>query len=660
MTGTSEIRILLIEDDEVDVMAFKRLLKKAKINNKVTSFNTPSTAIEHFGTNHSNIDCVFIDYLLPGANGLSVLLSLKEIKDEIPMIVLTSHGDEKIAVEMMKAGAFDYFPKSELSIQKLHDVIGSMQKWFELNKEKHEIQKKLEEHQRFIKKVTTSSPNIIFVYDPISKQNIYTSRNIYTELGYSDEQIEENGDKMFSRIIHPDDEEKVNGFINQLLNSDEDVTLETEYRLMDAKGDLQWFLDKSSIFKRSPEGKPIELIGTSLNITARKKAEEELIAAKQVAEKAAKIKSDFLSNMSHEIRTPMNAIMGLTEILMDSGFKGQDLENLKTIMLSSQNLIVIINDILDYSKIDAGKVKVQSIPFLVDEQINLIKKSIENKGLKEKVKFLITIEKNVPPQLTGDPYRLNQILLNLLSNAVKFTHKGKVELNISVLNKLKGDKLTLCFKVIDTGIGIPEDKLDAIFESFTQANLFTTRNYGGTGLGLAISLKLVELMGGNIDVKSKEGIGSVFTTYIPFEISNKITPKKKTKNKKFNKSLKEIKILVVEDQRINQMVIKQILNKWDNPHEIVSNGQEAIDILGKKDFDLICMDLQMPVCDGFEATHKIRNKLVKVRNHDIPIIALSADALPETRQKVLDIGMNDYITKPPDLEELYKKIIQFF
>jgi len=257
MTGTSEIRILLIEDDEVDVMAFKRLLKKAKINNKVTSFNTPSTAIEHFGTNHSNIDCVFIDYLLPGANGLSVLLSLKEIKDEIPMIVLTSHGDEKIAVEMMKAGAFDYFPKSELSIQKLHDVIGSMQKWFELNKEKHEIQKKLEEHQRFIKKVTTSSPNIIFVYDPISKQNIYTSRNIYTELGYSDEQIEENGDKMFSRIIHPDDEEKVNGFINQLLNSDEDVTLETEYRLMDAKGDLQWFLDKSSIFKRSPEGKPI-------------------------------------------------------------------------------------------------------------------------------------------------------------------------------------------------------------------------------------------------------------------------------------------------------------------------------------------------------------------------------------------------------------------
>ncbi len=356
----------------------------------------------------------------------------------------------------------------------------------------------------------------------------------------------------------------------------------------------------------------------------------------------------------------MNAIMGLTEILMDSGFEGQDLENLNTIKLSSDNLIVIINDILDYSKMDAGKVKVQSIHFSIDEQLNLIKKSLENKVSSNKVKFIITTNKNVPANLIGDPYRLNQVLLNLLSNAVKFTHKGKVELNISVLNKLKDDKLTLCFKVIDTGIGIPNDKLDAIFESFTQANLFTTRNYGGTGLGLAISLKLVELMDGTINVESKEGIGSAFTICIPFVVSNKTIPQKKTKTKKFNKSLKEIKILVVEDQRINQMVIRQILNKWDNSPKIVSNGQEALDILTKEDFDLICMDLQMPVCDGFEATRKIRNKLVKVRNHDIPIIALSADALPETRQRVLDAGMNDYITKPPDLEELYKKIIQFF
>jgi len=539
-------------------------------------------------------------------------------------------------------------------------IMNDISKEKEAEEEKLKIQQKLEEHQRFINEVTNSSPSIIFVYDPINKKDIYSNRNVYTELGYTAEQIEEFGEGIFKKILHEDDIENLNNFISTLSNSAEDITLELEYRLIDAQGNSQWFLDKSSIFKRSPEGKPIELIGTSLNITARKKAEEELIAAKQIAEKAAKIKSDFLSNMSHEIRTPMNAIMGLTEILMDSGFKGQDLENLKTIMLSSQNLIVIINDILDYSKMDAGKVTVQSIPFLIEEQINLIEKSIENKISAEKVKFIITIGNNVPPQLVGDPYRLNQVLLNLLSNAVKFTHKGKIELNISVLNKLKDDKLTLCFKVIDTGIGIPHDKLDAIFESFTQASLFTTRNYGGTGLGLAISLKLVELMGGNIDVKSKEGIGSVFTICVPFEISNKITLKKKTKTRKFNKSLKEIKILVVEDQRINQMVIKQILNKWNNPHEIVSNGQEALDILAEKDFDLICMDLQMPVCDGFEATRKIRNKLVKVRNHDIPIIALSADALPETRQKVLDAGMNDYITKPPDLEELYKKIIQFF
>ncbi|MFK5855916.1 MAG: ATP-binding protein [Bacteroidota bacterium] len=539
-------------------------------------------------------------------------------------------------------------------------IMNDISKEKEAEEAKLEIQKKLEEHQRFINTVTNSSPNIIFVYDPINKRDIYSNRSVFVDLGYTVEQIEDFGEGIFTKILHEDDKENLANFLFELSASVEDITLELEYRLKDAKGNWQWFLDNSTIFRRSADGKPIELIGTSLNITSRKLAEEELVTAKRIAENAAKIKSDFLSNMSHEIRTPMNAIMGLTEILMDAGFEGQDLENLKIIRLSSENLIVIINDILDFSKIDAGKVNIQSIPFLVDEQLNLIRKSVENKVISNKVRLVIAAENNVPKGLIGDPYRLNQVLLNLLSNAVKFTHKGKVELNISVADVISEDRLTLCFKVIDTGIGIPDDKLDTIFESFTQANLFTTRNYGGTGLGLAISLKLVDLMGGTINVESKEGIGSVFTLNIPFTIADKIIKTKKAKSKKFSKSLKEIKILVVEDQRINQMVIKQILNKWNNPHEIVSNGQEAIEILGKEDFDLVCMDLQMPVCDGFEATRKIRSKEVNVRNHNIPIIALSADALPETREKVLDAGMNDYITKPPDLEELYKKIIQFF
>ncbi len=526
--------------------------------------------------------------------------------------------------------------------------------------EKRQIQKKLDEHQIFINKITNSSPNIIFVYNLTKKKIIYSNRNLYAELGYSNKKIKDFGAGLFTTIAHKDDKNKIDNLVNTLSNSDKDINLEIECRLKDARNNWQWFLNKVSVFKRSAKGKPIEIIGTSLNITSRKIVEQELITAKQLAEKAARIKSDFLSNMSHEIRTPMNAILGLTEILMDSGFKGQDLENLKTIKLSSKNLIVIINDILDVSKMDAGKVKIQSIPFLIQEQLFLIKKSIENKAKANSIHFSIKADNNVPSGLIGDPYRLNQILLNLLSNAVKFTHKGKVELAISVLHKSKKGKVELCFKVTDTGIGISEDKLEAIFESFTQANLFTTRNYGGTGLGLAISKKLIELMGGTIKVESKEGIGSIFTICIPFFITDETIAKNKSNTNKFNKSLKEIKILIVEDQRINQMVIKQILNKWNNSPTIVSNGNEAVKILGEQDFDLVCMDLQMPVCDGYEATGKIRNKQVNVRNHNIPIIALSADALPETRKKVLDIGMNDYITKPPDLEELYKKIIQFF
>ena len=660
MIDKDEIRILLVEDDDVDVMAFSRLLKKADIKNKLTSFSYPKEAISNYSVDYSKYDCIFIDYQLPGANGLALLLALREIYAEIPMVVLTSHGDEKIAVEMMKAGAFDYFPKSDLSVLKLKSIISNMLKWLKLNSEKHTLQTKFEEHQRFVNKVTNASPNIIFVYDPINKKTIYSNRDLYTELGYTKKQIKEYGSGIFRKILHPEDEKKLDAFLNKLRNSDKDIILELEYRMKNAEGNWQWFLDRSSVFRRSAEGKPIELIGTSINITSRKKVEEELIEAKKIAENAAKIKSDFLSNMSHEIRTPMNAIVGLTEILLDSGFTGQDQENLKTIRLSADNLIVIINDILDYSKMDAGKVKVEPIDFLLEDQLTLIRRSIEKKVSAAKINFEIVTEKNVPKGLVGDPYRLNQVLLNLISNAIKFTHKGKVELNISVLDQVKDGKITLCFKAIDTGIGIPSDKLNTIFESFTQANIFTTRNYGGTGLGLAISQKLVKLMEGTIDVESKEGIGSVFTVCIPFMIAENIVQKKKTQQKKFNKSLKEIHILVVEDQRINQMVIKQILNKWSNPHVIVSNGEEAIKILGEQDFDLVCMDLQMPVCDGFEATNRIRNRLVKVRNHDIPIIALTADALPETRTKVMDIGMNDYITKPPDLEELYRKIIQFF
>ena len=515
--------------------------------------------------------------------------------------------------------------------------------------------KELDESQRFINGVAKSSPNIIFVYNLKERKNIYVNRDVFTELGYTQKQIEKLGKKIFGRLLHKDDAVKLKNFFNTIEQDPGDGNIvEFEYRLKDAKGHWQWFLDRTTVFNRDENGRPAELIGTSVNITKRKKVEEELIKAKKDAEKAAKVKADFLSNMSHEIRTPMNAIMGLTEILLDSDFKGQDKENLEAIKQSAVNLMVIINDILDFSRIDAGKVVLENISFNLPKRLQLIEKTIDTRAKKAGIDFSIQCPNSIPQLLIGDPFRLNQILLNFLSNAVKFTHKGIVKLVVS-LEELVGDKISIRFAVSDTGIGISKDKLSSIFQSFTQANVYTTRKYGGTGLGLAISQKLTMLMGGKIDVSSEVGKGSTFTVVIPFKISDDSNKIVESARRQFDKSLNDIRVLVVEDQMINQMVIKQILNKWKTPHEIASDGEEAIKILAEKDFDIVCMDLQMPVMDGYEAARLIRTKKVNVRNHDIPIIALSADALPETRKRVLDAGMNDYLTKPPNLEELYEK-----
>jgi len=545
-------------------------------------------------------------------------------------------------------------------IQDINDEIDAKEEIKEYARNLEVKNRELDESQRFIKGVAKASANIIFVYNLKERKNIFVNRDVFAELGYSQKQIDKLGKKIFGRLLHKDDGEKLKAFFETIEKDPGDGNIvEFEYRLKDAKGNWQWFLDRTTIFNRDKAGHPAQLIGTSINITKRKIVEEELLKAKREAEKAAKVKADFLSNMSHEIRTPMNAIMGLTEILLDSDFKGQDKENLEAIKQSAVNLMVIINDILDFSRIDAGKVVLENINFNLPKRLQLVEKTIESRAKKAGIDFTIHCPNSIPQTLIGDPFRLNQILLNFLSNAVKFTHKGIVKLVVSVEEEVD-DKISVSFAVSDTGIGISKDKLSSIFQSFTQANVYTTRKYGGTGLGLAISQKLTSLMGGKIDVSSELGKGSTFTVTIPFQISDDSKKIVESTRRQFDKSLNDIRVLVVEDQVINQMVIKQILNKWKTPHEIASNGEEAIKILAEKDFDIVCMDLQMPVIDGYEAAHLIRTKKVSVRNHEIPIIALSADALPETRKRVLDAGMNDYLTKPPNLEELYEKIMQFF
>ncbi|WP_183906645.1 ATP-binding protein [Rufibacter immobilis] len=428
------------------------------------------------------------------------------------------------------------------------------------------------------------------------------------------------------------------------------ATFDQTVRLADHTATEVWLQMKAKpVFKDTAL---LKVVGTVQDVSEHVHQEQQLIRAKTSAEEATRAKTEFVSLISHEIRTPINAIIGLTHLLLQEEKAGQENRNLQSINFSAQSLLSLINNTLEYSRIDMGKVELEQVNFNLKDLLKNIYQSLALRAAEKQLAFDLILDPHLPQEITGDSARLTQIINNLTSNALKFTKQGRVSISAEVLYQSDKD-CVLQFAISDTGIGIHPDQQEQIFENFVQANASIHRHYGGTGLGLAITKQLVELQKGTVKVESTPGKGSVFTVKLRYlkEQAPAVKAVPATAQAQDPNSLKEARVLVVEDNEFNQMVVSQLLAGWQATAELAENGLVALEKLKDKAYDIILMDLHMPFMNGYDAMAEIRKLGLK-----IPIVALTATVGQEEKLRIAAVGANDYLAKPFSPQQLYQKL----
>ncbi len=516
--------------------------------------------------------------------------------------------------------------------------------------EKYYAEEKIRESEHQLKEAQRMANLSSWEYN-FNKEKLTWSEEAFTLLGLDPNTGVPVKDE-YMKMIHPDDVEILLYSVENALKGG--IPYEIEIRTIAPNGEIRY--TKTKGIPVHEQGKLIKLSGVSLDITEQKQTEKELIAAKEKAEEAMRAKAQFLSIMSHEIRTPLNAIIGITYLMLHEEPKPEQLENLRTLRFSAENLLALINDILDFSKIEAGKVVFEEINFNLLEAVNGIKHSLSFLAEEKGINLKFRRDEELPEIVVGDPVRLSQILVNLVSNAIKFTNQGSVTIDALVTAETEST-IAIEFSITDTGIGIDEESLEHIFDSFTQESTDTTRRFGGTGLGLAIIKRLLELQDSKINVESEKGKGSRFYFTLTFKKPDAQKPKYisyKSDLQSFT-SLGYINVLLAEDNQVNQLVVSKFLHKWDVRVEVAENGRIAVEKAKANKYDLILMDLHMPELDGFGATKQIR----EICGDHPAIIALTASATPDVMDKILAVGMNDCVIKPFNPQELYNKIVKF-